>query len=103
MSTHGKAHPGSKVILEESELLEPQDSCRWYHITTHTYSAWLHGDPRGFRTHHHREHVEGDYKNPPAPGTFDREFARSKQLLKQDPVVLATAWRKVVGEHLAIG
>lgn len=39
----------------------------WYHIMCHTYGTWLPGDPRGFRTRHHREHVEGDYKSPPHP------------------------------------
>jgi hypothetical protein len=37
----------------------------WYHVTGSTYGAWLPGDPRGFRTRHHRQHVEGDYKDPP--------------------------------------
>jgi hypothetical protein len=32
----------------------------------HTYGTWLPGDPKGFRTRHHREHIEGDYKKPPA-------------------------------------
>ena len=41
---------------------------RWFHVTAHTYGAWLAGDARGFRTRHHREHVEGDYKHPPPAG-----------------------------------
>jgi hypothetical protein len=36
-------------------------SQRWYHVIISTYGGWLHGDPRGFRTRHHRAHVEGDY------------------------------------------
>src|SRR5437762_2019166 len=76
------------------------DTPRWFHVTAHTYGAWLYGDPRGFRTRHHREHVEGDYRNPPPPGTHDEGFARSKELLKQDPVVLPTEWRSIVGEGL---
>ena len=36
----------------------------WYHCTTHTYGSWLRGDRRGWRARHHREHVQGDYKNP---------------------------------------
>jgi hypothetical protein len=70
----------------------------WFHVTVHTYAAWLHGDPRGFRTRHHREHVEGDYKNPPPKGKYDDLFARSQQLLKQLPVVLSPHWRQLVGE-----
>jgi hypothetical protein len=39
----------------------------WYHVVVHVYGSWLRGDPRGWRARHHREHVDGDYKNPP-PG-----------------------------------
>jgi acetylornithine deacetylase len=70
---------------------------RWFHITTHTYGAWLHGDPRGFRTRHHREHIEGDYKHPPPPGKYDAKLERSRRLLKQQPVVLTPEWRGIVG------
>ncbi len=74
------------------------DDRHWFHCTTHTYGAWLYGDPRGFRTRHHREHVDGDYKHRPPAGTYDEELARSRRLLKQPPVVLPPAWRAVVGE-----
>ena len=77
------------------------DDRRWFHCTTHTYGAWLYGDPRGFRTRHHREHVEGDYKQPPPKGKYDDKLARSKRLLKQPPVVLPPDWRPVVGEAVA--
>jgi hypothetical protein len=43
----------------------------WYHIMLTTSGDWLYGDARGFRTRHHREHVEGDYKNPPPPGIYE--------------------------------
>lgn len=50
----------------------------WYHVNGHTYGTWLRGDERGWRARHHREHVEGDYKNPPAPAEHrDRlEYSR---------------------------
>jgi hypothetical protein len=70
---------------------------KWFHITCHTYGAWLYGDARGFRTRHHREHVVGDYKNPPPPGTYDRQLARSRALLKQEPVLLEPRWWPVFG------
>ena len=72
------------------------DDRTWFHVTTHTYGAWLYGDPRGFRTRHHREHVEGDYKNPPPPGTYAAKYERSKRLLKQDPVRL-TQHQQIAG------
>jgi hypothetical protein len=76
------------------------DSWKWFHRTTHTCGAWLYGDPRGFRTRHHREHVEGDYKDPPPKGKYDWKYQRSKKLLKQPPVVLSREWRPVIGEAL---
>jgi len=59
----------------------------------HTYGTWLPGDPKGFRTRHHREHVEGDYKNPPPKGKYDKLWQRSKDLMKRDPVYLAPEQR----------
>lgn len=56
------------------------------------------GDPRGFRTRHHREHVEGDYRNPPAPGVHDETFEKSKELMQdagREPVVLSREAREV--------
>ncbi len=75
-----------------------QDDRRWFHVTAHTYGAWLYGDPRGFRTRHHREHVEGDYKNPPPKGAYDDLAERSRRSMKQPAVVLGPEWRAVVGE-----
>jgi hypothetical protein len=60
----------------------------------------LYGDSRGFRTRHHREHVEGDYKNPPPPGMYADKEARSRASLKQEPVAWTPEWRKIVGGAL---
>lgn len=68
----------------------------WYHCVGSTYGAWLPGDPRGFRTFRHRLHVEGDYKNPPAAGTFTAIYERSKRLMKRPAVVLGREQREVV-------
>src|SRR5438876_6544463 len=72
----------------------------WYHVIATTYGAWLYGDARGFRTRHHREHVEGDYKNPPPPGTYADLEARSRASLKRPPVVLPKPLREVVGRAI---
>jgi REP element-mobilizing transposase RayT len=77
--------------------MEPDDRS-WFHVTAHSYGAWLYGDPRGFRTRHHREHVEGDYKNPPPPALYQEQYERSQELLKQAPVVFSPTWRLIVGE-----
>ena len=75
----------------------PKDTRIWHHIILTTYGAWLYGDPRGFRTRHHREHVIGDYNNPPPAGTYFEQEQRSREQLKQPPVELPKIWRPKVG------
>jgi hypothetical protein len=60
----------------------------WYHCMGNTYGTWLPGDPRGFRTWHHREHVEGDYRNPPPKGTYNWRHKDSKDAMNREPVFL---------------
>ena len=68
----------------------------WYHVVVHVYGSWLRGDPRGWRELHHREHVDGDYKNPPARGSFERLHERSLSLMKREPVAIEKELREVV-------
>jgi hypothetical protein len=68
----------------------------WFHIILSTYGSWLPGDPRGFRTRHHREHVEGDYK-PPPEGLYERRQQHSQRLLKQPPTIIPSALRPLIG------
>lgn len=77
-----------------------RDEPRWFHVVVTAYGAWLPGDPRGFRTRHHRQHVEGDYKNPPPKGLYDERLARSRELLKQEPAVFSRLWRPIIGQGL---
>src|SRR5687768_17438019 len=58
----------------------------WYHVTVHVYGSWLRGDPKGWRSRHHREHCEGDYRNPPPTGKYDHLYELSKSLMKRDPI-----------------
>ena len=67
----------------------------WYHCIGTTYGAWLRGDPRGWRAKHHREHVDGDYKRPPAPGIYSPLHRESQKLLKRPPIVLNRGQRLV--------
>lgn len=69
----------------------------WFHCILTTYGAWLPGDPRGFRTRHHREHVEGDYCSPPPIGLYDARHARSRQLMPFKAVQLAVEERTWLG------
>jgi REP element-mobilizing transposase RayT len=73
----------------------------WYHITVHAYGSWLRGDPRGWRSLHHREHVDGDYKNPPPKGTYDNLYELSKALMKRDAVRIATELRQFIADAVA--
>jgi len=66
----------------------------WYHVDGHTYGSWLPGDPRGWRAWKHREHCEGDYRNPPPAGAHADLFQRSQRLMKHPPVRLAPAQRR---------
>jgi len=72
----------------------------WFHVTGCAYGAWLPGDPRGFRTRHHREHIAGDYKRPPPPGSYDDLHARSKRLMKRPPVRLSKQAQRVALESI---
>jgi REP element-mobilizing transposase RayT len=62
----------------------------WYHCMCNTYGTWLRGDPRGWRTRHHREHVVGDYRHPPPAASCERLLERSRRLLKRDPICLSS-------------
>ena len=69
----------------------------WHHVIITTYGAWLPGDPRSFRTRHHRDHVDGDYKDPPEAGIYESFLLKNRNALKHDPVSLARQQRKLVG------
>ncbi len=75
----------------------PQMEGIWIHFVETVYGAWVYGDAGGFRTRHHREHVEGDYKNPPPAGMYEAKRLRSLESLKQPPVVLPSDWRALIG------
>ena len=73
----------------------------WYHISGHTYGSWLPGDERGWRLRHHRGHIEGDYKNPPPKGAFKDVLARSRRLMKREPVTLSPEARRLACDLMA--
>ncbi|MGB2821400.1 MAG: hypothetical protein WBF17_10490 [Phycisphaerae bacterium] len=73
----------------------------WFHCSGSTYGTWLRGDPRGWRSRHHREHVEGDYKEPPPPGKYDELHERSKRLMKHPEVFLDRKHRVIACREMA--
>src|SRR5438093_3751255 len=96
---------GQRAASVVKQSKQPWNS--WYHLTVHVYGSWLRGDSRGWRSRHHREHVDGDYKNPPPKGKYDRLHEQSKRLMKRQRVVLtpeqrAFACRAMVGALLSL-
>ena len=71
----------------------------WYHAIASTYGSWLPGDPRGFRTRAHREHVEGDYKSPPPAGKFAVRHAAAQRRRRGEPVRCSSEQRCVVSDE----
>ncbi len=57
----------------------------WYHCMANTYGTWLPGDPRGWRSRHHREHVVGDYRNPPKR-SYANLHRKARSLMKREQV-----------------
>src|SRR5437016_283118 len=80
--------------MQESAPVKPWND--WYHVTVHAYGSWLRGDPRGWRARHHREHVDGDYRNPPPAGKYDHMYELSRALMKRDAVKIAHELRRFV-------
>jgi hypothetical protein len=82
---------------------EPPAGFGWYHIVLTTYGNWLPGDPRGFRTRHHRQHVDGDYKSPPGED-YSGLYAKSSLQMNHAPAQIDVDYRSVLGlaliEHL---
>lgn len=81
--------------MGESERLKANG---WCHVMSNTYGTWLPGDPRGFRTRRHREHVEGDYRSPPSADYSARHDA-AKNSMRRDAVVLSPEVQEVVLEE----
>lgn len=58
----------------------PAPGKAWWHTQIGTYSAWLPGDERGFRSKGHRIHSSGHYKRPAPPEEHKglREYHRRR-------------------------
>jgi len=72
----------------------------WFHCIGHTYGTWLPGDPRGFRTREHRQHIDGDYKSPPPKGKYEGLHRYAKSVLRQTPVYLNVKQRYLCAQFL---
>ncbi len=77
----------------------PLPGKRWRHITLGTRGTWLHGDPRGFRNHHHRIHSSGDYRHPPPPGEH-ADLHIHQTALSQTTVLIPSPTRPIIGSKM---
>jgi len=78
----------------------PKPWNRWLHCILGTYGSWLPGEPRGFRTRHHREHVEGNYRNPPPPGLYEHRHEHARELMRHPRGNLRTNGRYAIAGHI---
>ena len=51
---------------------------------------------RGGRARHGRQHVDGDYKNPPPPGKYKALHAHARRSLKKPPAEIPPDLREVI-------
>jgi REP element-mobilizing transposase RayT len=69
----------------------------WFHVTSHTYGTWLPGDPRGWRTRHHRVDAPGDYRHAPLPLEQTQGLhEQARRAMTRPAVHLSTISQKVV-------
>jgi hypothetical protein len=71
----------------------------WVHVMTSTRGHWLPGDPRGFRSHGHRVHSSGNYKNPPPPDEHEHLHAHARSVARP-PVRLAPNHQRLAGRAM---
>lgn len=95
----------SKATLElRTRILYDRPTLPWNNwllCTGSTYGTWLRGDPRGWRARRHREHVDGDYRNPPPPGAYAALEAQSRGLMKRPRVILGPSQRAAACRAMA--
>ncbi len=95
-----KTSPGSIRGAKEQGNVVMSAGNGWYHVNGNTYGTWLPGDPRGWREKKHKNHVPGDYRNPPPPGFGARLHTYARAALKQEPVRLNVAQREIAGKAI---
>lgn len=72
----------------------------WYHCMGRTFGTWLPGDPRGWRAMHHRQHIEGDYRDPPPSGVYEGLHGHVRSVMTENAVRLTEAQRAIVCDAL---
>lgn len=77
----------------------PRPGYCWWHIILTTHGAWLHGEPRGFRSRGHRIHSSGDYKNRPPKGEHEGLY-RFHVKRSRHAVLIPKRLYEVVGQRI---
>jgi len=77
----------------------PTPGRAWWHLILSTKCAWLHGDPRRFRSRDHRVHSSGDYHRRP-PADEHEGLRRWHREHDGAPIVFAAGLRPRIGEAL---
>ena len=79
----------------------PVPGLSWFHVVISTYNSWLPGDPRGFRTRHHRIHSSGDYHKPPPAGEHHGLYLYSQSLVGRTAAIeIPPPVRATIGQAL---
>ena len=84
------------MTSRNADVIVPAPGKWWRHLIINTHASWLHGNPRGFRSRHHRIHSSGDYRNPPPPGEH-AALHRYQAARTSGPVVIEPDLREVIG------
>lgn len=75
----------------------PLPGKNWFHTTFSTHNSWLPGDPRGFRSRHHKIHSSGDHRNPP-PRLEHAGLHRYAKSISGQPIILDHEQRAIAGK-----
>jgi hypothetical protein len=92
----GAFMPISRQKITGRNLAEIPKNFLWYHVVLTTYGHWLPGNQQGFRTRHHRQHIEGDYKNPPRED-YSGLHAKSAAQMAYPMARMPHDYREIVG------
>jgi len=72
---------------------------RWRHVVISTVNSWLPGDPRGFRSRHHKIHSSEDYQQRPPLGEHAGLYQHAQQI-SGPPVRIPKDLRPLAGRAI---
>jgi hypothetical protein len=78
----------------------PHPGKAWWRVDIGTYRSWLPGSARGFRSHDHRIHSTGDYRNPP-PQHEHAGLRRYHQSHSSSAILIPRELRLIIATSIA--